>query len=135
MELCNTYTNLTECALTLQNTYNLKLIILVMFIFISIAMIHYAKEINIKTSIDIYKKLLMTALGYLYLGSLPLMSLTLRHTVNFEIFVIALVSIYFVGLTVVLGGALLYGTQFFFNLFGLEAFDVKEMNKYKNDKY
>jgi len=134
MDLCSTYTNLAECALTLQNTYNLKLIVLMMFTIISIAMIIYSKKILVFTSYDVYKKLLLISLGSIYLGALPIMTLTLKHSVDFEIFVLALTSIYFIALTVILGGSLLFGTKFFFNLFGFEAFDVKEVWKYKNGR-
>lgn len=127
--------NSLNCVIELNNTYNIKLIILVILGLFSLLMLYMSYRNNWETSLfDYLLNLLFRWFGYGYLLMSPLIfSLFLRPSVDFELFIILLIVMYMIIVVLGVGLALLGGTKYILKFFfNIESFDkIKERQKYK----
>jgi len=133
--LCQNFTDISICAMAYSNLYNFKLIVLGIMALFSIYFLLYTKNMVVNTTFDYYKQGALKYPSMLFLGFLPLFSLLLRHSIDFETFLIGIIGSYLVMMILGIAGILLFGWKTSVEMvYGAEATSLTEKWKYRRGR-
>lgn len=133
--LCDNFTELAVCAMSYNNLYNLKLIVICVMALFSIYFLIYTKNMNVQTTYDYYKRGVLKYLSTVYLSFSLFTVLLLRHSVDFETFIMLIIGSYLVIVILGLVGGLMFGWQSSVEMInGQEATSLTEKWKYRKSK-
>ncbi len=133
MGVCERFDSSVECALTLQNELNIKLLIIGLITIYAVVAIYYHRQVNPdKSYYNLFLNYILKILPPIYLASLPLYLLTLVYSVSLELFITIFATSMLLGVPFIIGLALLFGYEKVFSLYGLKMSDIKDSNKYRD---
>lgn len=132
MEVCSSFTSTVECAIQLNNDYNVKLLILFSFLVYAVFAYYMSYKIDSDKSMFHFLLTYYFRVGSgLYIISFILMLLTLRHSVPMESFVFIVIGVYGVSTAIAIGASILFAKNYIFELVGAENMSrLKENYKY-----
>ena len=131
MVTCIDYSNSVECALSLTNDYNIKLLILSLVFILSVAMLIYSKHTEKTKDEDLHgmvKNYIFKFIPPIYIAFSPLSLILLRHNISFEIFIIIFSGM--AGIVVTLALLLTFSLvpRGMFNVMGQKEKDIWKTN-------
>jgi len=91
MVTCNSFNNNVECALSLTNDYNIKLMIISLVFMLAIAMLVYSKYLSKTQDDDMHNMVKYYMFKYVppvYIIFSPMTLLLLRHDIDFGMFLV-----------------------------------------------
>ena len=140
MGVCDTLTDV-ECVIEQNNLITYKIAVLVILLLYSIWSLYKHDKDNFmklkinKSYYDYYKELFSWLSSKLYLFSLPFLLILLRTTIDFELFITLVASIYAIFFIIFLGLILLFTEKFAVSIFTKSGLDnVRESFKYGKEK-
>lgn len=135
MSICTNFVNQAECAIALNNEYNVKLISLFLLLILSVYLWYMSKKIDSNESYYHFFLYLITAyMPIIYILSSPLFALILLYNITIEMFIGILAGIYLIAFVLGFGLLLLFSKKKIYNLISKENVDeMREMRKYKNN--
>lgn len=130
MVLCTDFSSNIDCVLTLQNEYNVKLILLLGILgYILFSLWYMREEVSSDEHFSMLKYFSLKIFPTILLVFFPFLLLMLKINVPLELVISTLTWIYFIVLGLFIGLSLLFGKEFIFKILG-DRREIRSRFKY-----
>lgn len=133
---CASFTTVSECAITLTNEFNIKVIVLVFLLLASIIGLYYIKFVNKEETYLhywFYYLVLMCSSIYLFFTPMAFMFL-LKNSIRLETFYLIIIGFYGLAFSVVIGMLIYLASSKTFETMGVRDWNELEYKR-KEKKY
>lgn len=133
--ICDGFSSLAVCAISLNNLYQLKIIMLSIIAIFSIYFIYQSKTMIVNNTFDFYKRICIRYPSMVFLTFAPFWVLLLRPTISFDLFITLIIGLYMTALALAIGGFILFGVKSGNDLVaGEDTMTVGERFKYRGNR-